>query len=44
LKNVARVSLLNSGVPWNGVAPDGSVLIMRDVGNRELYALELQLP
>jgi Tol biopolymer transport system component len=42
LKDVPRVSL--SEAPWNGVALDGSPLIMRDVGNRELYSLELQLP
>ncbi len=42
LKDVPRVSL--SEGPWNGVALDGSPLIMRDVGNRELYSLELQLP
>ena len=40
----ARVNTPESGVPWNGIAPDGSLLIMRDVGNRELYSLELQLP
>jgi Tol biopolymer transport system component len=44
LKGISRVSMLESGVPWNGVAPDGSPLIMRDVGSRELYSLELQLP
>jgi len=44
LKNIARVPLRGSEEPWNGVAPDGSLLIMRDIGNRELYALELELP
>jgi hypothetical protein len=44
LKGVERVSMLESGVPWNGVAPEGSPLTMRDVGNRELYSLDLQLP
>ncbi len=44
LKGIARVPMPESGVPWNGVAPDGSPLIMRDVGTREIYALELQLP
>jgi eukaryotic-like serine/threonine-protein kinase len=44
LKGISQVSILGSGTPWNGVAPDGSLLIMRDVGNRELYSLELQLP
>jgi eukaryotic-like serine/threonine-protein kinase len=44
LKNVSRVTLSMSDEPWSGVAPDGSLLIMHDVGNRELYALEMQLP
>jgi Tol biopolymer transport system component len=44
LRGILRVVLPGSGSPWNGVAPDGSPLIMRDVGNRELYSLELQLP
>jgi eukaryotic-like serine/threonine-protein kinase len=44
LKDVPRVLLSLSDNPWNGVAPDGSPLIMRDVGNRELYSLELELP
>ncbi|HTS38449.1 MAG TPA: protein kinase [Candidatus Solibacter sp.] len=43
LKGIARVNLI-SGAPWNGVAQDGSPLIMRDVGTRELYSLELELP
>jgi len=44
LKDVPRVSLTQSGGTWNGIAPDGSPLIMRDVGNREIYSLALQLP
>jgi eukaryotic-like serine/threonine-protein kinase len=44
LKGISRVNMQDSGAPWNGVAPDGSPLIMRDVGNRELYSLDLQLP
>ena len=43
-KDVPRVLLYISGAPWNGIAADGSPLIMRDVGNRELYSLELELP
>ncbi len=27
---------------WTGLAPDGSVLLMRDVGTNEIYALELE--
>ena len=44
LKGIARVFMQDSSAPWNGVAPDGSPLIMRDVSSRELYSLELQLP
>ena len=29
---------------WSGVAPDGSVLTVRDVSSHEIYALELELP
>jgi Tol biopolymer transport system component/DNA-binding winged helix-turn-helix (wHTH) protein len=43
LKDIAR-PMLNSYQPWNGLAPDNSPLIMRDVGIQELYSLELQLP
>ena len=44
LKGISRVDTPDSGTPWNGVAPDGLPLIMRDVSSRELYSLELQLP
>ena len=44
LKGIARVYMPESNVPWNGLAPDGSPMIMRDVGTREIYGLELQLP
>ena len=43
LKDIAR-PVMSSDQPWNGLAPDNSPLIMRDVGTRELYSLELQLP
>ena len=29
---------------WCGMAPDGSPLVLRDVGTQEIYSLELQLP
>jgi serine/threonine protein kinase/Tol biopolymer transport system component len=44
LKGVPRIIMQESNAPWNGVAPDGSPLIMRDVSSRELYSLEMQLP
>lgn len=30
--------------PWTGLAPDGSPLLVRDISNQEIYALDLQLP
>jgi eukaryotic-like serine/threonine-protein kinase len=44
LKSISRVNMADAPSPWNGVAPDSSPLIMRDVGSRELYSLELQFP
>jgi serine/threonine protein kinase/Tol biopolymer transport system component len=44
LKGVSRVQIPGTGGPWNGVAPDGALLIMRDMGIGELYSLELRLP
>jgi len=29
---------------WSGLAPDGSPLIVRDISNEEIYALDWQLP
>jgi len=29
---------------WAGVAPDGSLLVMRDLGIQEIYALDVDLP
>jgi len=29
---------------WTGLSPDGSPLILRDVGIEEIYALDVQLP
>jgi hypothetical protein len=30
--------------PWSGMAADGSPLLVRDISNEEVYALDLQLP
>jgi Tol biopolymer transport system component/DNA-binding winged helix-turn-helix (wHTH) protein len=30
--------------PWTGLAPDGSPLLVRDISNQEVYALNWQLP
>ncbi len=29
---------------WSGLALDDSPVVLRDVGSREIYALDLQLP
>jgi eukaryotic-like serine/threonine-protein kinase len=44
LKGIVRVNMPESAIPWNGMAPDGSPMIMRDVSTRDIYGLELQLP
>ena len=36
--------LVNPSYPWTGLAPDDSPLTMRDIGNRDIYAVELLLP
>jgi Tol biopolymer transport system component len=43
LKDIPR-PVMSSDQPWNGLTLDNSPLIMRDVGTRELYSLELELP
>jgi Tol biopolymer transport system component len=42
LKNVRR--FFATFGPWTGLAPDGSPLVVRDISNQEIYALDLQLP
>jgi len=29
---------------WTGLAPDGSILALRDISAEELYALDVKLP
>jgi hypothetical protein len=41
LKEIRRPLLFFGGL-WSGLALDGSPVIMRDVGTREIYALEMQ--
>jgi Tol biopolymer transport system component len=43
LKGIPRAAPYFGG-NWFGLTPDGTPLIMRDVGNREIYSLDLQLP
>jgi eukaryotic-like serine/threonine-protein kinase len=42
LKNVRE--LWTWAGPWTGLAPDGSPLVLRDVGTQEIYALDVELP
>ena len=30
--------------PWSGITPDGSPLLMRDIGSQEVYALDFETP
>ena len=30
--------------PWSGLTPDGSPLLMRDIGTQEVYALDFDAP
>jgi Tol biopolymer transport system component len=42
LKDISR--FWGSWGPWTGLAPDGSPLLVRDISNQEVYALDWQLP
>jgi Tol biopolymer transport system component len=43
LKDLNRYSLTLVGA-WNGLAPDGSPLFVRDLSTDEIYSLDLELP
>jgi Tol biopolymer transport system component len=36
--------LFGGGGWWTGLAPDGSILGLRDTGTEEIYALDVKLP
>jgi eukaryotic-like serine/threonine-protein kinase len=42
LKDVRRVVF--ALYPWSGLTPDGSPLLMRDIGTQEVYALDFEAP
>jgi hypothetical protein len=42
LKNVSR--FLGPWGEWNGVTPDGSAVLVRDISTHEIYALSVQWP
>jgi len=43
LKDIGLVTTGPYG-QWSGLAPDDSVLVLRNVGTQELYALDWQTP
>ncbi len=43
LRNFRR-AMGSSGWPWSGLTPDGSPLLMRNVGSQEVYALDWEAP
>jgi len=43
LKDFRRAVGTSSG-PWSGLAPDGSPLLLRNVGTQEVYALNVEFP
>ena len=43
LKGLRR-AMGSVGVPWSGLAPDGSILLLRNVGTQEVYALDWEAP
>jgi Tol biopolymer transport system component len=42
LKDFRRV--VTPWISWSGLTPDGSPLLMRDIGTQEVYALDFELP
>jgi Tol biopolymer transport system component/DNA-binding winged helix-turn-helix (wHTH) protein len=45
-KLYARKDIMLAGIYglWSGVAPDGSLLVLRDSGTRDIYAIDVDLP
>ena len=44
LKDVRRVFIDPLALNWTNVAPEGSLLLMRDIGTEEIYALNIRWP
>jgi len=44
LASLAGIRTTGSGGTWAAVAPDGSPIILRDLGMTEIYALDVDLP
>jgi len=39
-----RLAVSPCGCALSGLAPDNSPLVVRDIGNQDIYALDLELP
>jgi Tol biopolymer transport system component len=39
-----RREVLEEGLAWMGLTPDGSPLLMRDTGSQEVYSLDFEIP
>ena len=44
LKDVHRSASTGTFAPWTGLAPDGSLLVQREAGAGEIYALDWEAP
>jgi eukaryotic-like serine/threonine-protein kinase len=44
LERVAGTDNLNRGDDWVGLDPDGSPLVVREIGTQEIYALDVEFP
>jgi Tol biopolymer transport system component/predicted Ser/Thr protein kinase len=44
LFSLKNVRLVGSVGPWSGLSPDGSILMTRDAGTQEIYALDWEAP
>jgi len=42
LKSIRRTGVFDFW--WSGLTPDGSPLVLRDIGTKEIYALDVELP
>ena len=42
LKGFRRMIFME--LPWSGVTPDGSPLLLRDISSQEVYALDFAIP